>query len=354
MEYKIGIEMQDEYLNYEVFKSAYKLVENIMLVEKNENVVITADTSTDRRVVEAIGEAAFSIGADPIILYYPTSYKAFEEPIKPIAEAVAVADVWIELAYYPIMHTPAFRKSMEFGTRYTCLTGMDVTMLVNTIGNVNVDVLIEFGEYITNKVEESDEVIIKDKNGTNLKAYNQGRKVKHSGQRATKKGYPVMLGGQVSWCPVEETINGTLVFDAALFPPSELGILSSNVELTLEEGRVVNINGGEDAEIFKKWMASFNDENMYRLAHYSIGFNPGVKKPTGRIVEDERIFGCIEFGLGSQGESLMGAFWNAASHTDGIVSKPTIILDGEIFEENGKYVDEKAIEFCKKLEIEGY
>ncbi len=26
---------------------------------------------------------------------------------------------------------------------------------------------------------------------------------------------------------------------------------------------------------------------MFRLAHYSIGFNPGVTKPTGRIVEDE-------------------------------------------------------------------
>lgn len=40
---------------------------------------------------------------------------------------------------------------------------------------------------------------------------------------------------------------------------------------------------------------------MFRLAHYSIGFNPGVTKPTGRIVEDERLFGCIEMGIGSQG-----------------------------------------------------
>lgn len=73
---------------------------------------------------------------------------------------------------------------------------------------------------------------------------------------------------------------------------------------------------------------------MFRLAHYSIGFNPGVTKPTGRIVEDERLFGCIEMGIGSQGASLMGACWDAAAHTDGIVSKPTILLDGYKLEEN--------------------
>ena len=163
-----------------------------------------------------------------------------------------------------------------------------------------------------------------------------------------------MLGGQVSWCPVEETINGKLVFDAALFPPDSLGLLHSNVELTLDRGRVTRIEGGKDAEIFEKWLAGFNDPNMYRLAHYSLGFNPGVTRATGRIVEDERIFGCIEMGIGSQGESLMGAFWDAAAHTDGIVSKPTVILDGQKLEEDGIYTDPEARKFCKALGAAGY
>ncbi|MGI6702907.1 MAG: hypothetical protein ACOX42_02545 [Clostridia bacterium] len=85
-----------------------------------------------------------------------------------------------------------------------------------------------------------------------------------------------------------------------------------------------------------------------------MGFNPGVTKPTGRIVEDERIFGTIEFGFGSQGKTLGGAFWNAASHTDGVVMSPTLIFDGKVFEENGIYLDEKAREYCKKLGVAGY
>ena len=354
MEYPIGVEMSNTYLSFEVTNAALKLVRDVMLVKEGENVVITADTSADFRVVEAVAGAAYSVGANPVIIHYPTSGKAFEEPIRPVADAVEHADVWIELAYYCSMHTPCFKKALENGARYTCLTGMDVIMLVNTVGRVNYDVLLEFGEYLTDKVHRSNEVIVTDKNGTNLVGYNQGRGVKHSGQRATKKGYPVMLGGQVSWCPVEETINGKLIFDAALFPPDTLRLLNSNVELTLEKGVVTKIEGGKDAAIFEKWLSKFNDPNMFRLAHYSIGFNPGVTKPTGRIVEDERIFGCIEMGIGSQGASLMGACWDAASHTDGIVSKPTILLDGYKLEENGIYVDPEARKFCKALGIEGY
>ena len=354
MEYPIGVEMSNTYLSFEVTNAALKLVRDFMLVKEGENVVITADTSADFRVVEAVAGAAYSVGANPVIIHYPTSGKAFEEPIRPVADAVEHADVWIELAYYCSMHTPCFKKALENGARFTCLNGMDVIMLVNTVGRVDYDVLIEFGEYLTDKVHRSNEVIVTDKNGTNLVGYNQGRGVKHSGQRATKKGYPVMLGGQVSWCPVEETINGKLIFDAALFPPDTLGLLNSNVELTLEKGVVTKIEGGKDAAIFEKWLNKFNDPNMFRLAHYSIGFNPGVTKPTGRIVEDERLFGCIEMGIGSQGASLMGACWDAASHTDGIVSKPTILLDGYKLEENGIYVDPEARKFCKALGVEGY
>ena len=354
MEYPVGVEMSNTYLSFEVTSAALKLVRDFMLVKEGENVVITADTSADFRVVEAVAGAAYSVGANPVIIHYPTSGKAYEEPIRPVADAVEHADVWIELAYYCSMHTPCFRKAMENGARFTCLNGMDVIMLVNTVGRVDYDVLIEFGEYLTDKVHRSNEVIVTDKNGTNLVGYNQGRGVKHSGQRATKKGYPVMLGGQVSWCPVEETINGKLIFDSALFPPDTLGLLNSNVELTLEKGVVTKIEGGKDAAIFEKWLNKFNDPNMFRLAHYSIGFNPGVTKPTGRIVEDERIFGCIEMGIGSQGASLMGACWDAAAHTDGIVSKPTILLDGYKLEENGIYVDPEARKFCKALGVEGY
>lgn len=354
MEYPIGIEMTKDYLSFEVSKAAYKLVHDVMLAKPGENIVITADSSSDRRVAEAIANAAFTVGGNPVLIYYPTSELAYSEPIAPIGAVVSHADIWIEIAYASIMHCESFRKALDFGCRYINLTGLDVTMLTNCIGKIDYNLQVQLGETIKRIMEEADEILVTDDNGTNLHAYNKGRKVRHSGQFATQKGYPIMMGGQISWSPIEETIEGTLVFDAALFPPTELGMLHENIRLTFKEGVVIGIEGGREAAIFKTWLDSFNDPNMYRMAHYSLGFNPAVTKPTGRIVEDERIFGCMEFGIGSQGKAIMGKFWTAASHTDGIVSKPSIILDGVPFEEKGRYVHPEVVGIIKKMGVAGY
>lgn len=355
MELSLGIEPRESYLSLELAKGAVILARDVMLIKPGESVVISGDTSTDSRVVNATAAAVYAIGGVPVIIHCATAKNACMEPPAPVAAAVSKADVWIEFTFAYIMHSAAFRASLESGARYINLTGMDAEMMVKTIAEVDYDAMIDFGEYLKSVLENTDEVIVKSANGSQLKARNKGRGVRHSGQRAVKKGYPVMLGGQVSWCPVEETIEGTLVFDGAVYPPAEICKLEEGpVMLTVESGRVTGIEGGGDAKTFENWLTGFNDPNMFRLAHYSLGFNPGVRRTTGRIVEDERVFGCAEFGIGSQGKAIMGAYWTAASHTDGTVVKPDIILDGRVFEEDGVYTDPKAREFCRRLGAAGY
>ena len=108
------------------------------------------------------------------------------------------------------------------------------------------------------------------------------------------------------------------------------------------------------SKLRQRWLAGFNDPNMYRLAHYSLGFNPGVTKPTGRIVEDERVFGCVEMGIGSQGPQIRGKTWKAAGHTDGVVLNPTIILDGVELEKEGVYQMDSIVQKCRELGAPGY
>lgn len=354
MELTIGTEARPEYLSFELARAARKLVEQVMLAKPGENVVITADTATDWRVVEATAKAAFAAGAVPTVVWYDTRPTACVEPPAPVAGAVARAEVWIEFAYAYILYTPAFKEAIAAGARYICLTGMDTEMMVKTIGRVDYPKMIALGETLKRLMEAADEVRVTSPGGTDLLAYNRGRKVRHSGRVADIKGYPIMLGGQISWCPMEETIKGRLVFDGALWPPAEIGLLRSPVALTLERGVVTKIEGGVEAQILERWMRSCNDEKMFWLAHYSLGFNPGVTKPTGRIVEDERVFGCIEFGLGTQGAQLMAKTWSAASHTDGIVLNPSIVLDGVAIEKDGVYVHPDVIEACHQLGVSGY
>ncbi len=357
MDFKLGIEMRDEYKRLEVAKGAIKFMRDFMLIKPGENVVFNYDTCVDERVVRSLAEATYSLDASPVVVYTPTG-KGFygkANPPAPLSAAVAAADVWVELSYAPIMHSEPYRQAVDInGARYVCATGLDVEMLVNLIERVNIDKVIELGEYFKKKLEESDEIIVKSDSGTHLVAHQRGRKVRHSGIKASVKGYPVMMPGQTSWCPIEETINGTLVFDGAVFPP-EIGILKNKIVMDFEAGRVVKVYGaGQEANMFNEWLKSLRDPNMFRLAHYSQGFNPGVTRCTGRIVEDERVFGCMEFGIGSQGKRIGGSYWDAVSHTDGILLRPSIYLDGRPLEEDGIYVDPTARKLCAELGVEGY
>jgi leucyl aminopeptidase (aminopeptidase T) len=358
MQINIGVETRDEYKRLETAKGAMKLMRDYMLVKPGENVVISYDTCVDERVVKALAEAVYTIDGTPVVVYTPTGrgFYAQSTPPAPLASAVCSADVWVELSYAPIMHGEAYRRAVDVnGARYICATGMDVEMLVNCIAGIDIDRVIALGEYFKSKLEACEEIVVTTKNGTNLRARMSGRKVRHSGVKASEKGYPVMLPGQTSWCPLEETIEGTLVFDGAIFPPEDIGVLRQPVVLEFREGRLTDVSGdGPESKLYRDWFDSFNDTNMYRLAHYSQGFNPGVTKVTGRIVEDERVFGCMEFGIGSQGVRIGGAHWNASSHTDGVVLYPTIALDGAVFEEDGVYADSRAREICRDMGVKGY
>lgn len=344
----MGTKSRREYLTFELARAARKLVEEITLVKPGEEVVITADTSSDWRVVEATAEAVYANMASPSVIWYETRQPLSEEPPSPVARALEGADLWIEYAMGCIFRTEAHRRALEAGCRYVCLTGMDVDMMVRTIGKVDYAKMLELGDLLCKLAQGTKEVLVTSPRGTELRARNDGRKVFQSGKLADTKGESVMLGGQVGWLPIEETITGKLVFDGALWPPVELGVLQSPIELIVKGGVVREIKGANEALIFKRWLAGFEDPNMYRIAHYSCGFNPGVSRPTGRIVEDERVFGCIEFGLGSS------RFWKAKAHTDGIVLNPSIWLDDVQIEDEGRYVHPDLVKLCIEMGVPGY
>ena len=348
------IESRREYLSFEVAVGARKLVEEIMLVRPGEHVVITADTSTDWRVTEATAQAVAAAGATPTVVWYETRPTSAMEPPRPVAGAVTNADVWIEFALAYIMHSDAFRAAIANGVRYACLTGMDVQMLVDTVARVDFERVVRLGQTFVRLIEQADEVRITSPAGTDLAGRNMGRSVRLSGRPAEKPGEAVMLSGQISWNPVESTQNGRLVFDGAIWPPNELGLLRSPVICTVKDGVVTEIEGGADAQVFKRWMHSFNDPNMFRVAHWSLGFNPGVTRPTGRIVEDERVFGCVELGIGTKGAWIGGEPWVAPAHTDGSMLNPSIYLDGVAIEEEGTYVHPELVEICRQLGAPGY
>ena len=99
--------------------------------------------------------------------------------------------------------------------------------------------------------------------------------------------------------------------------------------------------GGNDAKAYEKWLKSFKDSGMLKMAHVAYGFNPGAKL-SGNVVEDERVWGATEWGIGYVSPTVGGPEGQAAvSHTDGICIDTSVWLDGTQIMDEGKMVDDE-------------
>ncbi|HHX23393.1 MAG: aminopeptidase [Tepidanaerobacteraceae bacterium] len=338
----------------ELAKAARVLVEDLLGVKENETVVFTADTESDERVVKAAASAAFAAGAKPMVIWTasPLGVGKAADPMLPIdalSEALKKADVWVEFNNKWLLYSTPFERAV-FGNdkiRYMNLVGMNVDMIVRVIGRVDTDLLATFMTKITDMTKKAKKMKITTPAGTDLEFENNPtHPMSCDVGKANVPGIHY-LSGQIGWTPQLETINGTLVFDGTLEPPC--GLLSEPVVLTVEKGRVVKIEGGKQAAQFKSWLESFNDPHMFRLAHVCYGFNPGAKL-TGDILEDERIWGATEWGLGYQSaEDCPPDGIPAVSHCDGICLNSSVWLDGKQVLDEGKVVDPELKVLADKL-----
>jgi len=347
MELAYGTEPRSEFYSFELAAAAHRLVSEVRPIRPGQQVAITADTLSDSRVVEATARAVYTVGGIPSVLRYPTHPQPCLDPPAPVAAGLSQAEVWIDFAVAYHLYSPAYHAAIAAGCIYVCLTGMDADMMVRTIGRVPYQPLQEMAFRLYRLSQAAEVVRVVAPAGTDLTM-----RVDKAGDPfweppPAQGGYPQMLGGQSGFMVHQESFEGRLVFDAALWPPAELGVLHQPVRLTVERGRITSVEGGHEARIFQRWLEHFNHPAMFQMDHICYGFNPGVTRPTGRILEDERIFGCTQFGIGP---SSLGA----PSHTDGVVLNPTVYLDQTPIEEDGHYVHPELVALCREMGVPGY
>ncbi len=333
----------------ELYEAAFKTVRDLACVKTGENVLILADTAIDWEMIKLLASAARLLGTDPTIMIYQTREDVNIEPPRNVAEAMKSSDVIISLPLMYILHTNAYNEALKSGSRILELTGMNPDMMIRLIGRTDYLTMCKLGEVLTKLTKQAREVVIKSDNGTDLRFENDpSRPVFHNDGIVNQKHIYKPLGGQISWAPIEDSIEGIIVADTFIWPPAEIGILKAPVKITIKEGRITKIDGGVEAKIFENWLKSLNDEKMYFIAHASWGFHPNAKL-TGVPLEDERLYAGIEFGFGSQSLKFQGRIGRAKSHTDLGLYNPEVSYDGVLISKKGRFVHGELIEFDKKL-----
>ena len=346
MELAIGNEPRDEYLGFELTAAALKLVTEVRPVGRGQQVLISVDSAGDMRVARATAGAVHAVGGVPTLVSYPTLPKPMSEPPLPLAQAALGADVWIDFAVAYQLYSPAYHAAVANGCIYVCLTGMDVDMLVRTIGRVSYGPMEEMARVLYRMSQAAETIRLTSPAGTDLRM-TVDKKGDPFWEDEKPGGYAQMLGGQSGPMAHRESFQGVLVYDGAIWPPAEIGLLRSPVRLTIENGYVTRIEGGSEAAVYDRWLRSFESPAAMLMDHACYGFNPGVRRPSGRILEDERIFGCMQIGIGA---TELGS----PIHSDGVVLNPSVWFDDVQVEETGHYVHPDLARLCREMGVAGY
>ena len=336
-------------LQYDLQRAADKLINEMFQLKEGENVVISADTSSSIEVVDAVASSARAAGGRVMVVTFPTPGGVGQAadpdiPVDAFTAAVKVADVWIELNHqwliYSTPYTIAEKENKKL--RYLCMDDFTPEVLMRIIGSVDCKSLKEFQLAAHDMHKKAKKVRATTPAGTDVEFDIDPSYVFTCDYGETNVPGMHMCPGQLNVIPKFGTVNGTIVFDGSITPPFGRKV-SEPVKLTVENSKIVKIEGGSDATMFEKWLKDFNDEGMLKMAHMAYGFNPGAQL-TGNVVEDERIWGCTEWGIGFvSAEEAPPYGQNAVSHSDGICLSTSVWLDGHQIMKDGKIVDEQLL-----------
>lgn len=174
--------------------------------------------------------------------------------------------------------------------------------------------------------------------GTDLELEISGRPImRDTGLFHTPRAHGNLPAGECYVAPLEDRTNGIFVVDKS-YP----GILIQEpIYLTVERGRVVEITGGDEAQ---KLLDMLRDgerkpfgEGCRVVCELGIGTNPNARLQ-GNVLTDEKVMGTVHIAIGHNALASYGGQNRAPLHLDGVIGGPTLVVDGEMLIQNGRYL----------------
>ncbi len=237
----------------ELRHAAQVLLTEVRPVAPGDQLLITADSLADQQVARATEAAARALGAEPTVLTYSTG-----TPVGPVPPAVAAAALqaghWINFSVGYHLYSAAYEAALANGCVYVELTGMDVDMMIRTIGRVDNALLDEVKTLLYRKSQAVNTLRLTSPAGCDVTMTVDPAGDPFWEDPPSDGGWPQMLGGQSGCMVVRESANGTLVFDGAAWPPDSLGLLERPIVMTLVDGYATAFSGGREAELYEEWL----------------------------------------------------------------------------------------------------
>jgi leucyl aminopeptidase (aminopeptidase T) len=329
--------------------AASEFVRAMLRVSHGRKVLLYRDGERPSELSDAIRSAAELEGATVEMLEFDCRAPIKESSAK-LEEAIEgrVFDVVCELSEHCFYQSDAWKAARMKGVDTYSLAGLDAAAFMRCVGEVDQEKMYRFGQHLASQLKAGAKLIISSSSGTRITCDMRtpwylgvlplGRRKPRSRVGVPSgflgsSGRSTSMGGQLAFQAIRKSINGIAVIDSYFWPPDEIGEFDSgSVILTIVKGDVVRLEGCErKVAIMNRWFGS----NPMPIKHFCLGFNPGARL-AGGILEAERAFGTLTIGVAE-----------FPFHADGIIRKPTILIDDKCIVKNGEFADQERNDLLK-------
>lgn len=327
------------------------LIDEMFQVKSGETVAITADLGSDKATIEAMAQAVQNAGGLPLVMYIPQAKKdgqagMVDWPSDALTAALCKADVWIEANSVVLLYSDIWETAMRDNKklRYLIIAESSIESLDRVFTGFEIASLKKLLAKVTDMAMKAKIVHITSENGTDISYEIDTNYAFDYDDGDFSKPKFGTAPGFVNIVPKLKSMNGRIVFDYL-----QHAVIQRQIEFIMNNGVIVDVKGEGSLE-FKTYLSSFDDENMYKISHNMLGLNPKVHQITGELVEDERIWGGVDFGFGHTSAMDMPPFGQMAkSHFDGVVAKTSIYFDKIQITDNGEVCHEDLRPLAESL-----
>ena len=300
-----------------------QLLTTVTHLKEGEKVLVITDDNK-REIGELVYYWAKQYFETTMVVMPPTSAHG-AEPTEHIAAAMMNTDVAFGCTTMSLMHSHARINACKAG-RLRWVGVQDYSMDMFETGGLTAD-FDEVAKVIDRVAEKfhGKTFTLTSEGGTNLICSVEGRKVTidygtsiHPGSASFPPNAEVALG------PVEGTANGLIVIDGSI-PHPELNLIKEPIYLDVENGNIVNIRGGREADILRRILAKYNDPTVYNVGELGLGLNE-KNVLCGHMAPDEGSFGNLHIGIGNN--LMFGGHVVSPLHMDLVMKKITCDIDG--------------------------
>ena len=302
--------------------AAETAIEQCLAVADGETCVVVTDDKREP-IGEAIYRAALEATEDATIVRYPPGPQHGAEPPAPVAAALGEADAFLAPTTKSITHTRARSDATAAGSRGATLPG--ITEEVFTVGlDADYGTIEAECAAMLERVEDAAEIRVTSPQGTDItfefgdRPWQEDTGIVHG-----SGDFSNLPAGEVFISP--ESADGTYVVDGTIRPHGRLEE-GHTVAFEVEDGFVTDVSDDAVRSDLEA-AAESAGRDAYNLAELGIGTNIGVTELVGSVLLDEKASGTVHIAVGDY--AGIGGDTDAPIHMDGILTEPTVFVDGE-------------------------